>query len=404
MNRIEANVQRFRTALALQLPFYGEIINHIPFYADTSIPTAQTNYMTIRYNPNFFATMTEGQQNYVLMHEVMHILLRHGIRTGEKRPDLWNIACDMVVNQILDRNLVSQFKQIGLPFQRPEQGVFASPTVFYGKAAETIYEELQANNPSRKKKIVIRIPGRYNMPDQLIELEAHNDLDSARNMADISVELNLIMRRALAGAQGRSPEGSFPVPALLLQSFSRKPLPWKTLLKNLMQELDDDDDSSWTTPERKYIHMDLLLPGHCRSESETLGEVWAFVDSSGSIGQEEMKHFLNELWHLLHDFHCTMNLAYWDTQVTDVYTGIQSEKKLMDCMPKHSGGTDINCVYRYIAEKKLKPEVLIILTDGFFGTLHDTKPLRTLHPKTVMVLTGTHDEQQFRHFGRIASL
>ncbi len=402
---VDENVQRFRMTMLLEMPYYGEIISRVPFISDNTIPTAQTNGLQVRYNPDFLGKMRAGQQNFVLMHELFHILLQHGKRSGKKRPDLWNAACDLVVNRMLE-DMIPEMTARGLPFEKPDNGLFTERR--YHRSADDYYEELAELNRKKSKDHKIRfIIRRVWHADPVIgEAEKPNDLPSEEETVQISPELMEILRQAMGNYQKSAVPGigSCTIPKELMEITIRKPLPWRILLKNMLQEYEDDSDSSWATPERKYIHMDLLLPGHCRSENETLGEVWAFVDSSGSISKQEMDRFLNELWHLLHDFRCTMNIAYWQTAVDDVYTRIDSEKKLKECVPRHTGGTDINCVYRYISDQKLKPEVVIILTDGCFGQLKDPRCLRALRQKTVMVLSTKNDPYAFSMYGKVAAL
>lgn len=133
--------------------------------------------------------------------------------------------------------------------------------------------------------------------------------------------------------------------------------------------------------------MDLILPGHTLDE-EVLEDAWVFVDSSGSISQEGMSTFLTQLYHLLRSMRCTLNICFWDTQVTDVYRNIRTEKALADCLPHHSGGTNINCVYQWLRENKVKPDVMIILTDGYYGRLFEEEMAAKLRRRTLLLLEG----------------
>ncbi len=133
--------------------------------------------------------------------------------------------------------------------------------------------------------------------------------------------------------------------------------------------------------------MDLILPGHCEDE-EIIEEVWAFVDTSGSIATDQLQQFLRQLYAIVKDCECVLNLAYWDTAVTEVYRGISRAKDLEQAMPHHSGGTNINCVYEWMAKENVKPDVMLILTDGFYGTLQDEYRSPKLKKKTIQVING----------------
>ena len=138
---------------------------------------------------------------------------------------------------------------------------------------------------------------------------------------------------------------------------------------------------------------------------EKIEEIWAFVDSSGSIGSDEMKQFITQLYRVSKEFKCTLNLCYWDTAVTDVYLNIPNEKELLKCLPKHSGGTNINCVYRWLKEKKIRPEVMLILTDGYFGCLDYSVFIPSLGRKTILVISpGILENDEMKKIGKIARL
>ena len=86
-------------------------------------------------------------------------------------------------------------------------------------------------------------------------------------------------------------------------------------------------------------------------------------------------------------FHCTLNIAYWDTSVTEVYRKVDTVAKLREALPRHSGGTNINCVYQWIAENRVKPDVMLILTDGCFGALMNQYKPNRFRKKTILVLS-----------------
>lgn len=113
--------------------------------------------------------------------------------------------------------------------------------------------------------------------------------------------------------------------------------------------------------------FDLVLPG--AGEEEHLEQAWIFIDSSGSIGDKELTNFLSQAYTICLANECTVNVAYWDTEVTDVYEGIEDAEGIAKACPKHSGGTDVRCVFSYIEKNRAKcrDSVFIICTDGHCG-------------------------------------
>ena len=78
---------------------------------------------------------------------------------------------------------------------------------------------------------------------------------------------------------------------------------------------------------------------------------------------------------------------------------------MFDSIPLHSGGTDINCVYRWIRENRADPDVMLILTDGYFGRLNPQVFKPSLAKKTILVLNGEIAiDDDMKRIGKITRL
>lgn len=403
---IEQQIIRFKMQLLRKMPFYGDILMRLPFVENKNIPTACTDGRKIEYNPDFLAELTEGQRNFVLMHEVFHILLSHGKRGSEKRNHaLWNTAADMVVNHML-LNLMHSMDKAKIPFDKPKAGIFAF--ISDNDTVENIYEKLLLDNKTidnGAKKVYVSLRSyRFDKsemvqaPDDIVISESGGSPESA-GLSEQAI-LQIVRESAV---KNRSSLGSYFVPEQIFGIVESKKINWQKLLRDFFVE-ELSDETSYTTPERKYIHMDLILPGHSL-DYKTIEEIWAFVDCSGSIGKNEMEQFLTQLYRISKEFKCIFNICYWDTEVNDVYKKILKEDDILKSIPHHSGGTDINCVYRWIKENRVKPDVMLILTDGYFGPLDQSTFIPSLRQKTILVLSsdiGVDDDM--KRIGKITRL
>ncbi len=404
---VEQEIQRFKMELLRKMPFYGDVLMQLSFVGDKSVEAAATNGKTIWYNPTFFSELDPGERNFILMHEFFHVLLRHGIRNADARRDMniWNVACDVIINDLLLK-LQSHMKEANIPFKRPEMGIFA--TVSPSETAENLYVIIKADNENNNTgKVKIRAGYNGNSTYQTTTKEADVPCDikpfelTAEECIAHDQRLQEMIRTA--AQKNRGTMGSYFIPSEIFTLTESKRINWKKLLKEFLSQ-ETGGDSSYTTPERKYLHMDMILPGHSLTE-ETLEEIWAFIDSSGSVGRDEMKQFLTQLYRISREFHCIVNICYWDTSVTDVYKKIRREDDILKCVPHHSGGTDINCVYRWIRENKVKPDVMLILTDGYFGHLTTPDFSSQLGKKTILVLSSDiMINDTMKKIGKIARL
>ena len=85
-------------------PFFASLMLFAPIVESSSIDTAATDGRRILVNNKFFKSLNSSEQNAVMLHEVLHLALLHVLRMNSRDPQLWNIAADIVVNDLIDRN------------------------------------------------------------------------------------------------------------------------------------------------------------------------------------------------------------------------------------------------------------------------------------------------------------
>ncbi len=80
-------------------PFYAVLLLQMKYSLDETCETAYTDGSRIAFCPDFLDSLEDSELDFVLMHEVLHVVLEHCRRTKKKFiPELFNIACDIVVN------------------------------------------------------------------------------------------------------------------------------------------------------------------------------------------------------------------------------------------------------------------------------------------------------------------
>ena len=394
----QARLERFRMLLLREAPFWGDILLHVPLAEDKSVTGAATDGRRILLGPGILGSMEEPQLNWTLMHELFHMLLMHPFRRGGRDPRLWMVAADLMANSLC-RDLADtlRLRRSELSMEPPPGTIAAM--LAPGESTESLYDKLLADNPDAAGTVEVRQNYRFgHAATHAVEVPA-DVIEDPEAEAVALQQIRGLIRGADQRARGTGAPSAAPPPILALVQSRR--LPWRTLLREFLEE-QQDDETSWATPERKYLHMDMILPGHGLGEG-ALTELWAFVDSSGSIGADTLRSFLTQLCRVSKEFRCTMHIAYWNTRVTEVYRNIRSEKAVLECRPGHQGGTDINCVYRWLRESHTRPDCMVILTDGCFGPL--TEDPGRLRDRTILVLsTDLAVTDDMKRIGRTASL
>ena len=90
-----------RTRVLTNYGFLGLLLMHLKIVLDPSIETAATDAKYIYFNPEFLDLLSENELDFILMHEILHVVLKHCFRHDDRDDYLFNIACDIVVNSII---------------------------------------------------------------------------------------------------------------------------------------------------------------------------------------------------------------------------------------------------------------------------------------------------------------
>ena len=143
-------------------PYYHLMFQSIPRKAVTAIPTMAVTEDELFYNQGFVNSLSVPELTFVTIHEMLHIAMMHSARHGKRHNELWNIACDLYINELIIRDFGCKFGgtevQIKDSFGKqgtikvPPYGVFLATigeTLDFGvDTPESIYEKLLKENPN----------------------------------------------------------------------------------------------------------------------------------------------------------------------------------------------------------------------------------------------------------------
>ena len=124
-------IQKARTTLLLDHPFFGTLLFRLGAQARSSIATMATDGVSLYFNPLFVETLSAAEIAGTLAHEVMHPALQHHTRRGGRNPRRWNMACDYAINPMLVDARLTLPKDVLLDNR------------FRGMSAERIYNLLE---------------------------------------------------------------------------------------------------------------------------------------------------------------------------------------------------------------------------------------------------------------------
>lgn len=343
MTAITTDVAQAATVrLTLRFPFWTEIFFSMTVREATpedGIDTAATDGRTLWINRAFFSPLSLDEQVGILAHELGHKIFLHPTRQGHREAQLWNIACDLAINQILVDN----------GFRLPAGALLDAK--YKGWVAEAIYADLLQQRKDGKGEppplpagwADLRVP--TGTPEQIARHEE---------------EVKALVERAVANARamGNAPAG---IEAGLISTYKASREPWYNHLHRYMQAL-TNSEYNWAKLNRRALKTHgMFAPLH---QSEALGTVALFIDTSGSCySKAEQANFASHLNAILAEAKPQKVLVYYFD--TKVYPGEEIEAGTLDMAtkPVGGGGTDFSPLFTHLEENDVFPDVAIVLTD-----------------------------------------
>ena len=140
----EEIIQKCILQVRRQCSFFGSMMLFAEIEISKQIPTAATDGRKIFFNEEFLKSLSSPEQNALMLHEVLHMALLHVIRRQNRDPFIWNIAADIVVNDLILRNT---------SFPLPKGAIVDNR--FQDKSVEYIYEALLKSNDYKGYKLPI---------------------------------------------------------------------------------------------------------------------------------------------------------------------------------------------------------------------------------------------------------
>lgn len=309
------------------------------------IPTARTNGRDVQYGRSFVMGLTEDQLEGLVLHEAFHVMYKHLTvwqHLYRENADLANRACDYVINlQIVDAG-----------HELPPGGCISER--FRGMDSLQVYRILKDEQDGTGDS-ASNEPG-FDEHDW----ESAQEMD-AQEREQLVKEIDRALREGaiLMGKQG----GKRPRE---LGELLAPQIDWREALREFVtNHVKGNDYSTWKRPNRRHMHAGIYLPTQM---SDTMGHIVVGVDTSGSIGNDELNAALSEIQAIAQDAQPErLDLLYWDYNVAGHET--YDEQNMVDLVrstkPTGGGGTRVEAAFEFADRRGWKPQCAVIITDGY---------------------------------------
>lgn len=325
--------------------------------------TAYTDGVNKKYGRTFLQTIcpTQPEVNGLILHENLHIGLRHHIHGADmfkEDGERANKAADYVVNDMI-MEISKKYPDL---VQLPKGGLYDPQ--YHNMSMRDVYKLLPTKKGGgggggKPDKDGVQGSG---SGDGEYEFDKHDfgkglTQEEAKEM-DGQIDRAIREGALLAGRLG------IDLPRAITDMLNPV-IDWKKELAEFVSaSCKGKDEYTWRKFNRRLISNDIYLP---TVENETIGEVVVAIDTSGSIGQEQLNEFASELVSICEAVSPdAVRVLWWDTKVhgeqifTDNYDQIGSMLK-----PLGGGGTRVSSVAEYINKKKINAECVLVFTDGY---------------------------------------
>lgn len=381
-----------------------------------------TDDRTIYIDPEYFKPLGQEEKTGLLLHVTLHTALQHGLRVSIRNPTIWNIAADIVVNNIIletgifkpPRDTAVDKQYMDWSVEQVYEQLMALPKK--SKPIQQAMQNLQSNKSHADKDnhLTTEYPGSYltakkkdnkSLEKVLTRLyQGHSDLKATIQVAKTpeksvhqiqkdkqywqsALRKADTVRRMEEKKQGQLPANLLREIELLLSPN----LDWRTLLWHFVARTPSDFGDF----DRRFVYRGLYLD---KLETESLNVLVA-IDTSGSIADEELAEFIAELRGIQRAYQfIKVTLYYVDA---DIYGPYDFRDKDLPPSPRGGGGTDFAVFFEKILtpSKEEEFDIVVYFTDGY-GTF----PKR--HPRldTLWVISAGGEQSNKFPFGRVARL
>ena len=338
-------------------PFFSAISRRVNKQSSRAIPTAgvtvdkDTLQFKMLYNPDFFEDMEERKVKGVLIHEFYHLIFKH---VTSRRPEnipmiVWNIATDLAINSMIGAD--------NLPDNCCIPGGKQFEDYPLGKTAEFYLEMMKDDEQFGDGKGGFKDMEGEDGSD-LGNFDDHGGWDELTDDERQMVEERAkdIMEKAAKDANN-SGRGwgsvSNGIKRDIMERLKTR-VNWKKVLRAFIGAAQRADKSNTMRRiNRRFPYI------HAGRKGNRVANIASSIDQSGSVSDQELNAFFNEL-NKLSDL-ATFTVIPFDTKVAEdkVYTWKKGEKRKWERVMY--GGTCFNAPTDYVNKGNFDGH--IVLTD-----------------------------------------
>ncbi len=373
-------------------PFFALLLMYLKFVAVPDMKKISTNGRCVYFSPDFVDKLYDRELDYVLCHQIMHIVCGQIWRPQDLSGDEYHFACDILVNTLLLECGFEEDRYAHLGcIHRTIPSVDLDATSL---TPEEIYDLLpyslyMFDEQARSKFLVDNDLWWDNKEENGLVGEIILDLPDLDGMLGRTSKKELVEADCEGNGNGEIPQkvwqaraamtassletmeknssGAGDVPSFvkrMIEKMKESSIDWKRILNSFIQER--ICDYSFSPPDRRYADTGFFLPDFNEKDFVSK-EILFMVDTSGSVKDEELATVYSEIRGGIEQFGGRLmgKLGFFDAEVTPPLP-FESVDDLMSIIPYGGGGTDFRAIFDYIRKNQYDnlPACVVVFTDG----------------------------------------
>ena len=348
----------------------------------------------IKFHEVFFNSLSDKERLAVLRHEIGHFIHYHFSRRDHRDPMLWNLSCDMSINQFINDlpkaccfpSKEMKLKEIAEYYYTELEKKAIKITLFSadgnGKCSKCGGQQGQgqksnqgqscqeSGNKSGEQKQCTCDGGGYTVVDHINDCNSDREAAEAQAQAETTVK-DTVAARLSAGDDPQKMRGLYGGAfESMIKELTRKPIvDWKSALGRFVSSFSlYEINRTLKKPDRRQL-------GPWGHKKEKLPKLIVAIDTSGSVSDKMLMKFFSQV-RVLGLMLSEVRVIWCDAEVkgdVEYRPGLESRLHATG-----RGGTDYDPVVALVNKKYSDYDGMVYLTDGYCPIPNQRCKIRTL--------------------------
>lgn len=406
VEKIEEEIKFFISFLYLKHPFYNALISSIDIELESTEDSEKygiysKNNDSIHIDYGFAGKELVNDKKvffYYIIHELLHILLKHKIRGIGKHLKKWEKATDISIDAVIHKDSVIQ-KLVKTPDQKKginkiyDFGDTVSSTAedFYKtvkiseeKEGESCKKESESDSEgscepeSKSEDCVSKSPSNASCNSKKMKntkghLQNHKSWDlSDKNIdkEESSIDEKIVKAYQFTQMQINGNKSSGGIPGEFMEMVNQLLEPKTGLLEYITKWVQNMKhySNSYKRGDRRYLYKNLIVPSKIKNIKHF--DLLFYIDTSGSLNLEELGQVFSEMYYIINSLKSySIDIIQSDAGITDIHTidnksPLDMEKFLT---VKGRGGTEMKPLFNYLKKTDKKYDLTMVFSDYYIS-------------------------------------